>query len=302
MAEDYNLYPFHVFRLVAQLGSVTRAAQQLFISQPAVSAHLKTIEARYGEALFERTPRGMKLTAAGDALYAHVGRLFALYEGVTTAIDEVRGKVSGEIVVAASSTPGSYLLPKILQKFQQLYPDAQPVLKVSDSAKVIGWLHDFRVPIGVVGEIAWTDDLAAIAIAADRLQLVVDAENSLGRVRQLKAAHLQNRTLFLREQGSSTRAGAVALLGDLTNSFARTIEIASTEAIKQSVAAGLGVAVLSSWTTKLEEQAGLLRPLKIGNLQQPRKFYAVKRRDRNLTGSAAAMWNLLVSTKTSTRM
>ena len=293
MAEDYNLYPLHVFRLVAQHGSVTRAAQELFISQPAVSAHLKTVEGKYGEALFERTPRGMKLTLAGEALNEHAARVFALYEGVATAIADMRGEVRGEIVVAASSTPGAYLVPTLLRDFQQRYPAAQPILKVGDSGEVLAWLHDFRVPIGVVGEIAITEDLERVAIGSDQLQLVTAAGDALGRTRQIKPTQLQNRTLLLRESGSSTRAGAVELLGDLLPSFARTIELTSTEAIKQSVAAGLGIAVLSSWTTKLEEAAGLLQPAKDTRFRLTRKFYLVKRKDRVLSGAAAALWACL---------
>lgn len=297
MADDYNLYPLHVFRLVAQFGSVTRAAQALFISQPAVSAHLKTVEAKYGEALFERTPRGMKLTPAGDALHEHVGRLFALYESVATAIAEVRGEVRGEIVVAASSTPGAYLVPTLLQAFQQRYPAAQAILKVGDSAEVLAWLHDYRVALGVVGELAITGDLERVAIGSDKLQLVTAAGDALCRARQINPAQLQTRTLFLREPGSSTRAGSVELLGDLLPSFARTVELTNTEAIKQSVAAGLGVAVLSSLTTKLEEAAGLLQPVKDARLRQTRKFYLVKRKDRVLMGSAAAMWECLTTAR-----
>ena len=297
MADDYNLYPLHVFRLVAQLGSVTRTAQALFISQPAVSAHLKTVEAKYGEPLFERTPRGMKLTPAGDALHEHVGRLFVLYEGVTTAIADTRGEVRGEIVVAASSTPGAYLVPTLLQAFQQRYPAAQAVLKVGDSAEVLAWLHDYRVALGVVGEMAITDDLERVAIGSDKLQLVTATGDALCRARTITPAHLQSRTLFLREPGSSTRAGSVELLGDLLPSFARTVELTNTEAIKQSVAAGLGVAVLSSWTTKLEEAAGLLQPVKDSRLRQTRKFYLVKRKDRVLTGGAAAMWECLTKAR-----
>jgi DNA-binding transcriptional LysR family regulator len=297
MAEDYNLYPLHVFRLVAQFGSVTRAAQELFISQPAVSAHLKTIEAKYGEALFERTPRGMKLTPAGAALHEQAGRVFALYEGMASAIAEMRGEVRGEIVIAASSTPGAYLVPNLLREFQQRYPAAQPVLKVGDSGAVLAWLHDYRVALGVTGEIASTDDWERVEIGSDKLQLVVSASDPLARARQIKPEQLQSRTLFLRESGSSTRAGSVELLGNWLPSFARTVELTNTEAIKQSVAAGLGLAVLSSWTTKLEEAAGLLQPVKDTRFRQARKFYLVKRKDRVLTGVAAALWDCLTNRK-----
>lgn len=297
MTEDYNLYPLHVFRLVAQLGSVTRAAQELFISQPAVSAHLKTVEAKYGEALFERTPRGMKLTPAGAALHEQSVRVFAMYEGMASAIAEMRGEVRGEIVIAASSTPGAYLVPNLLHEFQQRYPAAQPILKVGDSGEVLMWLHDYRVALGVVGEIAITNDLERVEIGSDKLQLVVSANDALVRARQIKPEHFRNRTLFLRESGSSTRAGSVELLGDFLSSFARTVELTNTEAIKQSVAVGLGVAVLSSWTTKLEQSAELLRPVKDTRFRQTRKFYLVKRKDRVLTGAAAAMWDCLTNPK-----
>ncbi len=297
MIDDFNLYPLHVFRLVAQHSSVTRAAQELFISQPAVSAHLRTIETKYGESLFERTPRGMTLTAAGEIVNEHAGKLFALYEGVTNALDEVRGKIRGEVVIAASSTPAAYLVPNLLRDFQQKYPDARPVLKVGDSGEVLAWLHDFRVPIGVVGEMANTDDLEQVAIGSDELQLVVAANDSLSKIKTIKPEDLAQKTLFLRESGSSTRAGALDLLGNLFNSFERVVEINNTETIKQSVAAGLGVAVLSSWSTKLEVNADLLRPIKSG-FRHERKFYVVKRKDRKLNGSAAALWDLLVKSAT----
>ncbi len=290
MPDDFNLYPLHVFRLVAQLGSVTRTAQELFISQPAVSAHLRTIETKYGEPLFERTPRGMTLTAAGEIVNEHAGRLFALYEGVTSALDEVRGKVRGEIVVAASSTPAAYLVPQLLKSFQQKYPEARPVLKVGDSGEVLAWLHDYRVPVGVVGEMAITDDLERLEIGSDELQLVVAADDALSKVRHIKPENVAKKTLFLRESGSSTRAGAIELLGDLLNSFERVVEINSTETIKQSVAAGLGVAVLSSWTTKLEISAKLLQASKDTSLRKARRFYVVKRKDRVLVGNSAALW------------
>jgi DNA-binding transcriptional LysR family regulator len=234
-------------------------------------------------------------------LHEYAGRLFAVYEGVAGAIADMRGEVRGEIVVAASSTPGAYFVPSLLRAFQQRYPAAQPVLKVGDSRDVLTWLHDYHVPIGVIGEMASTDDLERVEIGSDKLQLVVGADDGLARVRQIKSDHLQSRTLLLREPGSSTRSGTLELLGDLQKSFARTVELTSTEAIKQSVAAGLGVAVLSSWTTKFEEAAGVLRPVKDARLRRARRFYLVKRKDRRLTGGAAALWDCLTNCKKAAR-
>src|ERR1051325_5649638 len=101
MTEEYNLYPLHVFRTVARLGSVTRAAQELYISQPAVSAHLKTLEGHCKAKLFERTSRGMLLTPAGEVAAEHANRVFALLEDMGTTIETVEGEVKGKVIVAA---------------------------------------------------------------------------------------------------------------------------------------------------------------------------------------------------------
>lgn len=297
MLDNFNLYPLHVFRLVARGGSVTRAGQELFISQPAVSAHLKALETAIGEPLFERTPRGMQLTAAGIVVLEQVNRLFALYEEIPAAVNALRGRVRGEVTVAASSTPGAYLVPELLRQFQERYSEVRPVLRVGDSAEVLQWLLDYQARMGVIGEMNIADGLQSVEIGSDHLQLVAAAGDPLCHIKQVKPEHLRGRTLLLREEGSSTRAGAQSLLGEHLKEFERVVEIPSPEVIKQAVASGLGVAVLSSWATKLEESAGLLQPVRDTRLRQLRRFFLVKRQDRALTGCAAALWECLVTCK-----
>jgi len=297
MLDDYNLYPLHIFRLVARSGAVTRAAEELHVSQPAISAHLKSLEQRIGEPLFERTSRGMLLTRAGEIILDQANRLLALYEELPAAVNEARGLVRGEVTVAASSTPGAYCVPELLRQFQEKYPETQPTLIVGDSAQVLEWLRDYRAPLGVIGEMVMNDDLHRMEIGADNLQLVVAANDPLSRARRLTAQRLKDRTLLLRESGSSTRSGAESLLGELMKEFGRVVEISNTEAIKQAVVSGLGVAVLSSWATKLEENAGLLKPVRDSRFRQQRHFFLVRRRDRVLTGTAAALWECLSKCK-----
>jgi molybdate transport repressor ModE-like protein len=295
MLDNFNLYPLHVFRLVARSGSVTRAAQELHISQPAVSAHLKALESALGERLFERTPRGLQLTSAGSVVLDAVDRLFALYAEIPAAVDALRGRVRGEVIVAASSTPGAYLAPELLRRFQLLYPEVRPALRVGDSAEVLQWLLSYQAPLGLVGEMNIAAGLHSVEIGSDRLQLVAAAGDALCRVRRVRPEHLRGRTLLLREQGSSTRAGAESLLGARLKEFERVLEVPSSEALKQAVAAGLGVAVLSSWATRLEERAGLLQPVRDPLLRHSRRFFLVRRSDRTLTGSAAALWDFLTT-------
>jgi DNA-binding transcriptional LysR family regulator len=292
--EDFNLYPMHVFRVVARHGSVTRAAQELCISQPAVSSHLKNLEGRFQEALFERTPRGMILTPAGALVVQHANRIFAQLDEMAEAVAAARGEVRGSVTLAASSTPGIYRLPRLLRRFQEIFPHANATLLIGDSREALGWLREYRAAVAVVGETEMEDGLIREEMDQDELRLVTSATDELCQVENITPEHLAGRVLFLREVGSSTRAGTEALLYAGMGVFARIVELNSTEAIKQMVGAGLGVAVLSSWATELEESVGLLRPVREARWRQARKFYVVRRADRPLTGVTAALWKGLL--------
>jgi molybdate transport repressor ModE-like protein len=293
MSSSYSLYPFHVFRLVARAGSVTGAANELFISQPAVSAHLKAVEQYCGETLFERTPRGMILTGIGREVLEHVDRLFALYEEIPGIVEASRGRVCGEVSLAASTTPGTYLVPAQLKRFQKRYPDVKPNLMVGDTAEVLKWLHEYRVPLGVIGETREGEDLYKLKIGSDEMSLVASPQNSIAAIKKLKPEDLRGQALFLRESGSSTRETAGNILSVLMPAFGRIIEIGNNETIKQSVVAGLGVSVMSSWSIKLELKAGLLVPVADERFRKHRNFYLVRRKDRELTGNAAALWECM---------
>jgi DNA-binding transcriptional LysR family regulator len=233
MTESYSLYPFHVFRAVARTGSVTRAANELFISQPAVSAHLKAVEKRFGISLFERTPRGVTLTTVGQEVLEQINRLFALYEELPGIVEASRGRISGEISVAASTTPGTYLVPELLRQFQEQYPEAKPSLMVGDSAEVLQWLHEYRVPLGVVGEMHLSEDLHKLKIGCDEISLVASAKDSISEVKKLNPEDVREKTLFIREHGSSTREATENLLVDLLPAFGRVVVISNYEAIKK---------------------------------------------------------------------
>ena len=298
MIEEYNLYPLHVFRMVARFGSVTRAAQELCISQPAVSSHLKTLETRYNEPLFERTPRGMLITPAGEAVTEQANRVFALLGDITSVVEATRREVKGAVLLAASSTPAAYLVPRLLRRFQETYPEVRPTLMVGDSQEVLSWLQEYRVALGVVGNTAIASGFLREEIGQDVLRLTVATTDPLSRVSEITREHLAGKTLLLRELGSGTRAGAERLLCGQIDDFARVVELPSTEVIKQSVAAGLGVAVLSSWATELEEKAGLLTPVADTRFHQQRRFYLVRREDRPLRGTVAALWQSLTQSLT----
>jgi DNA-binding transcriptional LysR family regulator len=160
---------------------------------------------------------------------------------------------------------------------------------------VVTWLEEYRVPIGIVGEGVKADGLLRESVGSDELRLVAKAGDTLCEVKHIASDHLVRRTLFLREEGSSTRAGAIGLLGPLLTHFERIVMLESTEAIKRMVAAGLGVAVLSSWATEMEERAELLSPVQDARFKHERQFFVVRKEGRPLPGTIAALWHCLTT-------
>jgi DNA-binding transcriptional LysR family regulator len=241
----------------------------------------------------------MVLTPIGSLVAEHANRLFAQIEDIDHAVKAARGQVRGEVKIAASSTPGAYLLPSLLRRFKEQYPRAEPTLWVGDSAQVLAWLHDYQVSLGVLGEtpkMAVERELRFERVGADELRLTVAPENPLRPEEKIEAEHLRQQTLLLREQGSSTRAGTESLLSGCLEKFGRVVEVTSAEAIKEAVIAGLGVAVLSSLATQREEASGLLSPVCDPQFRRERPFYLVYRADHPPLGAALELHRFLVKT------
>src|SRR5438093_270946 len=137
-----------VFHAVAREGNVSRAAERLLISQPAVSKQLKELERSFGTFLFDRLPQGMRLTAAGQTLASYANRIFALEAETQQAMDELRGLRRGRLSVGASTTIGVYLLPEVFVRFHRAYPGIQLRLEIAGSDAICRWLEQGEVQLG----------------------------------------------------------------------------------------------------------------------------------------------------------
>jgi DNA-binding transcriptional LysR family regulator len=297
VCDDYNLYPLKVFVTVARLRSVTLAAAELKVTQPAVSAHLRSIEERYGGKLFDRSSRGMILTSLGEMVLNHTNILMSNLAIMRSEIEMSQGIVRGEFTIAASNTPGAYLLPHKLKEFKALHPSVDPIVSMGNSSDVVEQVEAYRAQIGVCGELTKHDWMDSCLIGTDQLSLYSSSSDPLVEMEKIDDRQLANRTLFVREPRSSTRKYTEAMLQETFRCFHRTQEISQVEAIKQMVIAGLGVAVLSSQATRLECEHGLLRPVKDHRFRKVRSLYCIKRSDRNMQGPAGAFWDYLTHMK-----
>jgi DNA-binding transcriptional LysR family regulator len=276
-----------IFCHVYRARSFSRAAKELGLTQPTVSAHVKDLEATIGAPLFNRLGREIEPTEAGRVLYEHAKGLLPLKRGLIERMAQFLNRVEGELLVGASSVPGEYLLPGLVSDFQERHPGVRARLRVSDTAATLNDLRRGTIHIGVVGATAQDGDLRFEPFATDGLVLAVAAAAPWTRRREVTLRELRELPLLVREPGSGTRtvleralAGRRLTLG----AFRVAAELDSTTAIKQAIRGGHGVSFVSELTIASELESGTLRAVRVRELGAiGRVFYTVVDRRRELS-------------------
>src|SRR5258708_7279489 len=140
MGGTLNFHQLRLFHTVANLGSISRAARELHISQPSISAQLKELEERCGVDLLRRLPRGVALTDAGRVIFGHAERIFALAEELEKAVQDLRGARSGQLTIGGSLTAGEHFLPVVTKRFKERHPGVEPVLVLENSTSILAMI------------------------------------------------------------------------------------------------------------------------------------------------------------------
>jgi DNA-binding transcriptional LysR family regulator len=288
-----SLHQLSAFRVVARHQSFTRAAEELYISQPAVSAHVRDLERLYGVELFEQVGRRVRLTEAGRLLEEYADRLIALVEESRRTLNELKGLERGHLAVGASSIPGTYFLPEALGCFRERHPKVEVALRIGDTHQVLGMMRRGEVELAIVGESREEAGLVRRPYRSDELVLVASPRHPWAQDGIRDIAELAEETFILREQGSSTRENADALLRRVGVAARVAMEWESTEAIKKAVEAGLGVSILSQYAVELEAACGRLSVVRHPRLQCRRQFFVVSYQDRRLSPAAQAFAAML---------
>jgi DNA-binding transcriptional LysR family regulator len=293
-----DLRRLEVFAKVAELGSFSRAAEALGLTQPTVSEHVRALEAELGVPLLDRLGRGTTPTRAGSLLLGYARRMLALSREARQALDQFQGRLSGELVVGGSTIPGEYLLPALIGRFKTLFPDISVCLLIGSSRQVTEWIEDGRAEVGVVGARPSPKSLVARELQADELVLVVPPAHAWAGKTEVMLAELKAEPLLVRERGSGSREAlerALAEVNAALSGFRIAGEIGSTQAIKQAVRAGVGLALVSKRAVEDECRANLLHCLQVKDLRVSRAFYLVTHRDRSRSPLAQAFVELVES-------
>lgn len=238
-----------IFNSVANNLSFSRAAEELYTSQSSVSTQIKRLEEYLGIGLFEQLGKKIVLTEAGTTLFLYSQKVFSLIDEGVHAVEELKGCHKGRLLLGASTTPGVYLLPKILGQFKSIYPGIVPKLEIANSQRIVEMVNTNRLDIGIVGEeIICPPELHVEPWLKDELFLVVPDKHPWINRASVHVKDLESEQFIFRERGSSTRSIIENILANHGLKVSIALELNNTEAVKQAVSAGLGVSIVSGFS------------------------------------------------------
>jgi molybdate transport repressor ModE-like protein len=281
---------------VQRHGSISGGAEACRMGQPSATKHLQTLEGAIGVKLLERAGRATRLTEAGEVVATHALRVLDTLDAMSEELRALQGAERGTLSLAASTTPGSYVLPSILQCFADRHPGVEVDVVIGSSTWVAERVARREVSLGLAGEVPLPDGVVAEAFLEDEV-IGIAAPGAVKTKRgAVSAEALADRTLLVRERGSSTRAVAERYLTRAGYHAAKRWELDSNEAIKRSVAAGLGVGFVSRLVVEDELRRGELVEFRVeGAAPMRRAVYLVRPDAREATPSERAFIETLCS-------
>ncbi len=282
-----------VFEAVARHRGFSRAAQELHLTQPAVSMQIKQLEENVGTALFEQLGKKIYLTEAGHELY-HYSRVIAQQLTEAEAVlAELKGLKRGKLKISVAST-ANYFAPQLLATFSQRFPTVTVRLNVTNRQALLVQLANNEMDMAIMGRPPEGLDLVAESFMDNPLVVIAPVHHPLAREKNIALERLEKETFLMREQGSGTRIAMERYFEAHRVAIHTGMEMSSTEAIKQGVQAGLGLGVVSLHTVELELEAKRLKLLDVQGLPIRRHWYIVHRKDKRLSTAAQAFKNFLL--------
>ena len=285
-----------VFCKVVELKSFTLAAKAVLLSQPSVSEHVRSLEETLDEKLLDRLGREVTPTGAGHILYQYARRIIALRDEALQAIDQFRGRVSGSLPLGASTIPGAFILPALIESFKTAHPAIQIMLKISGTSRIVEELLRGTLELGVVGARPKDARLDAEEVFSDELMLTVYPGHPWASRESVSLEELPGQPFIQREPESGTRTVMNQALQDHgldPAGLTMVAEMGSSEAVRQGIKARLGISILSSLAVDEDLRLGSLVTVPVSGMQIHRQFYLVQRKNRQLSPLALTFLHYL---------
>ena len=288
MAQLEN-FRLKVFRAVAEHLSFRKAAEHLFLTQPAVTLQIKALESDLGVRLFDRAAGRISLTKQGSILLGYANKVAQLVSAAEQELGAADGKVSGELPLGVSTTIAQYVLPRLLRAFLEEQPRVQILLHSGNTSQIVRLLLEGKVSLGFIEGPSRERGVHLEPFMEDELVLITPRSFEL---HHLSPHQLAESCLLMREHGSGSRRVVESALekgGLKLKSFRRVMELDSTEAIKSAVEAGLGVGFVSLWAISKELELGRLQVAQVHGIRVKRQFTLITPTGPEPHGPAAAL-------------
>ncbi len=289
-----TLRQLKVFESVARHLSFSRAAEELHLTQPAVSMQVKQLEEQAGLPLTEMVGKKVYLTGAGEEIARHARRIAQQLREAGEAIDAIKGVRGGRLSIGVIST-AKYFAPRLLAEFLRSKPGIELNLRVNNRETVVRQLADNEIDLAIMGQPPQEFTTVSEAFADHPLVIVAAPDHPLAKARHITPAELNAQTFLIREPGSGTRATMERFFADAGIAPQHVLEMVGNETIKQAVMAGLGLAFISGHTVSLECEVGRLVKLPVAGTPVTRRWFVVHRADKELLPVAETFREFLLA-------
>ncbi len=279
------------FCAVVDRGSFSAAAEDLGISQPAVSAQIRSLEERLDQRLLDRNGRRVELTEAGRVLEVHARRMIALEADLERAMGDVGERIAGRLVIGSSTGPGEVLLPRVLGAFRAAHPGVGVSLVVQDTQSICERVLEGELELGIVGAARPHRGLEFEPFLRDELVVIAPPSHPLAGRSSVTLEELAAEPLLMQQTGSGVRAVLEAALrsaGIRPQDLRIEMELGLQQSVKAAVLAGLGVTLISRLTVAAEVADGMLAAIPIEGHELTRDFSTVRASGRTPTRLTAA--------------
>ena len=285
-----------IFCTVADKKSFSLAAEAMGLTQPTISFQIASLEQELGAKLLDRGGRVTTLTQSGEVLYRYAVQVLDLTAEAEHAINKLQGLLGGQINLGASTIPGEYILPELLQRFREIHPGIDINLYIGDTKNILKKVVEGEVEIGVVGATERNEKLTFRKFVTDRLVLIVPAENQWQVSDSISLGDLERIPFVLREEGSGTRTVIEQKLksaGFDPSGLNIAMTMGSTASVKTAVESGAGASIVSSRAVRNEVRLGLMREVEVQGLEMDRDFFVVCRKHKVLSPASEALLGFL---------
>ena len=258
-----NLNHLRIFYYAAKEKNLTKAAEALFVTQPAVTMQIKALEQYLETALFRKRGKFLELTDQGNMLFNYAEKIFLVVDEMEHALKGFASLTDGSLIIGTTRSFARHLMPKLLSRYQEKFPGIKVSLEVGSSSEIAEGVAKYKYDLGIVGRIPLPSKVKAVPYTPEEFCLVVSPDHRFAKRGVISCRELQNEPIIIREPGSGSRYFMLSFLASHGVKPSVLVEAGSVEFIKEYIIQGRGISFLYKPEIELEAKMGLLQPLEL---------------------------------------